>query len=67
MSSHCSRYPNCGCSKEIGTKCHLPHGEETVKCECGKEVELSKARMDDDACWYCPECFADASGRPDAS
>lgn len=23
MSSHCNRYPSCGCSSSIGTKCHL--------------------------------------------
>lgn len=26
MSSHCGRYPGCGCSKSMGTKCHLPNG-----------------------------------------
>lgn len=31
--------------------------EETVKCECGSNVPLSQARMDDDACWYCPRCM----------
>lgn len=24
MSSHCGRYPSCGCTKEIGSKCQLP-------------------------------------------
>jgi len=23
MSTHCNRYPGCGCPEEIGTKCHL--------------------------------------------
>ena len=24
MSTHCPRYPECGCSESFGTKCHLP-------------------------------------------
>ncbi len=27
MSTHCSRFPKCGCLKTIGTKCHLPEGD----------------------------------------
>src|SRR5690606_8598071 len=27
------------------------------QCECGKICELSEGRMDDDACWHCPECI----------
>jgi len=23
MSNHCGKYPKCGCSPEIGTRCHL--------------------------------------------
>lgn len=26
MSSHCNRYPACGCLPDIGTKCQLPDG-----------------------------------------
>jgi hypothetical protein len=26
MSTHCGRYPSCGCSSYIGTKCQLPEG-----------------------------------------
>lgn len=26
MSSHCNRYPECGCNSYCGTKCHLPDG-----------------------------------------
>lgn len=22
MSTHCSKYPNCGCPEEVGLKCH---------------------------------------------
>lgn len=24
MSSHCNRYPQCGCGETVGTKCHVP-------------------------------------------
>ena len=27
MSSHCGRYPNCGCGSDMGTKCHLDPGD----------------------------------------
>jgi len=30
MSSHCGRYPKCGCSEYVGNKCHLSD-EEYVK------------------------------------
>lgn len=30
MSSHCNRYPKCGCSPEIGSKCHLPEGHPSL-------------------------------------
>jgi len=30
MSTHCGRYPNCGCSSYIGTKCHLPEGHPAL-------------------------------------
>ncbi len=26
MSSHCARYPKCGCPASIGTKCQLEDG-----------------------------------------
>jgi hypothetical protein len=32
---------------------------ETVKCECGKEVPLEFATIDDDGCWTCSECMID--------
>lgn len=39
MSSHCSRYPACGCSPDIGTKCHLPNvGPNEATEELTKEV-----------------------------
>ena len=27
MSSHCSRYPTCGCSSIVGTKCNLSESD----------------------------------------
>lgn len=30
MSSHCSRYPACGCNKYCGSKCHLPEGDSRL-------------------------------------
>ena len=30
MSSHCSRYPTCGCSNSVGTKCYLPEGDSRL-------------------------------------
>jgi len=39
MSSHCSRYPGCGCSSVIGTKCHLKDDDSRLK---DKEPEFSE-------------------------
>lgn len=30
MSSHCNRYPGCGCDSHMGTKCSLPDGHEDL-------------------------------------
>lgn len=49
MSACCHNYPSCKCE------------EEKVQCECGKLVPLSQAKMDDEACWYCPECYNEAT------
>ncbi len=43
MSSHCGRYPNCGCSKEVGTKCHLPDDHSKLKEQVIDGNELSAA------------------------
>ena len=40
MSSHCGRYPNCGCSSVAGTKCHLPYGDPML---LQKDDEFSDA------------------------
>lgn len=40
MSSHCGRYPGCGCSSVVGTKCHLPDNDPSLK---EKEPEFSDA------------------------
>lgn len=37
MSSHCNRYPSCGCSSSVGTKCQLPEGDTRL---LEKEVEV---------------------------
>lgn len=46
MSSHCSRYPECGCSKEIGTKCHLPYGKGLNTGNEVDELEIEKMKRD---------------------
>lgn len=48
MSSHCGRYPGCGCSSQIGTKCHLPDGDPRLgqkEPEFSEDVERAK-RLD---------------------
>lgn len=42
MSSHCNRYPGCGCSSSVGTKCHLPEGD-TRLLQKETEVQNTKA------------------------
>ena len=45
MSSHCGRYPKCGCSSVMGTKCHLPDGDMRLgekEPEFSSEVEAGK-------------------------
>lgn len=42
MSSHCSRYPICGCSSEIGTKCHESYGVNTGNET--EEVDIEKIK-----------------------
>lgn len=39
MSSHCSRYPNCGCNSNCGTKCQLPEGDPRL---LEKEIERNE-------------------------
>lgn len=41
MSSHCNRYPNCGCRSDLGTKCHLPDGDPRLQ---EKEKDTSGSR-----------------------
>lgn len=31
MSSHCNRYPGCGCGSYVGTKCALPDNDPMLK------------------------------------
>lgn len=31
--------------------------QDTVKCECGKEVAADIAKIDEDCNWYCPQCL----------
>lgn len=45
MSSHCGRYPGCGCNSYCGTKCQLPEGDPRLKekePEFGEETEKFK-------------------------
>lgn len=48
MSSHCDRYPDCGCSSVIGTKCHLDGIDERlgqIEPTFGDEVEMKKSKI----------------------
>lgn len=41
MSTHCNRYPGCGCPEEIGIKCHLPEPEipsNVIRSELHKSI-----------------------------
>jgi hypothetical protein len=31
MSSHCSKYPGCGCGPDVGTKCHMENYDQEVQ------------------------------------
>lgn len=44
MSSHCNRYPNCGCLPSVGTKCHLPEGDSKL---LNKEIEPTEEEMNE--------------------
>lgn len=37
MSSHCNRYPSCGCNSYMGTKCQLPADDPRLQ---QKEEEI---------------------------
>lgn len=43
MSSHCSRYPACGCTSSIGVKCHLSEGDPRL---LEKEVDNTADEID---------------------
>lgn len=42
MSSHCNRYPGCGCLPDVGTKCHLEEGNPKLN---EKEVEVKIPKL----------------------
>ena len=42
MSTHCGRFPNCGCPKEIGIKCGLPDNDPRL----GQKEELPQNKID---------------------
>lgn len=48
MSSHCSRYPGCGCDSNCGTKCHLPDGDPRLSenDRLPLEAEIYSREMD---------------------
>lgn len=52
MSSHCSRYPVCGCYNDYGTKCHLPDGDDRLLQKEGmpnpKAIQELKQRLSDE-------------------
>lgn len=47
MSSHCSRYPSCGCSSSCGTKCQLPAGHPAL---LEKEPTIEEIKLKSDEC-----------------
>ncbi len=51
MSSHCNRYPGCGCGSYVGTKCQLPEGDLRLleKEADGKPWEEVKNEFDIEA------------------
>ena len=58
MSSHCGRYPGCGCTSHIGTKCHLPADDPRLKekeldysSSSPEYIEAKRKLEDDDKDW----------------
>lgn len=56
MSSHCNRYPSCGCNSQVGTKCQLPADDprlqqieperEPEKIDWGRIEEMKHAELE---------------------
>jgi len=42
MSTHCSKYPDCGCPEDIGTKCGIEEAEEKIIEAPSETKKLSK-------------------------
>lgn len=45
MSSHCSKYPGCGCGPDVGTKCHMENYDQAEQDKINeqyKQIEFLK-------------------------
>lgn len=46
MSTHCNRYPACGCGPDIGTKCNFPEELMIYRNELGYPLKQKDGDID---------------------
>ena len=63
MSSHCNRYPACGCNSYCGTKCQLPEGDPRL-LEKEEEFDVEKMKREFDEDWEKRKRKIDGTDRP---